>query len=132
MKRLIVFGISSILILFILPLIFPDRIPPADLTRSRMGFDRVRIFEYAHAHGRLPSDLSALPKLALKPEADHSYFEDAWHRNLIYEVDQSGTVTLKSFGRDGVPGGSGDDADIILKFPSRRKDGSWSEATEPF
>jgi len=92
-----------------------------------MAFDRVRILEYGHVHGQLPPDLAALPRMALKPEADH-YLEDAWHRRFIYEVESSGTVTLKSLGKDGVPGGSGDDADIIFNFPSHNADGSWIEA----
>lgn len=129
MKRLIAIGITLIVILFastiILPLVFPGKVPPAELTRERMAFDRLRILEYARAHGQLPPDLAALPRLALKREADH-YLEDAWHRRFIYEVDSSGTVMLKSLGKDGVPGGKGDNGDIIVTFPSRRADGSWS------
>jgi hypothetical protein len=116
-----------IVVAFLLPAFFPGTVPPAELTRERMAFDRIRILDYARVHGQLPTDLAALPRLALKPEADH-YFEDAWHRRLIYEVDSSGTVTLKSLGKDGVPGGSGDDADIVFKFPSHNADGSWIKA----
>jgi hypothetical protein len=135
MKRIISIGIGLILFLFlmtiVLPLAFPGRVPPTEITRSRMAFDRQRILEYARDHNQLPPDLSALPRLALKPEADH-YFEDGWHRRITYEVDPSGMVTLISLGKDGVPGGSGDNADILFSFVSRRSDGSWSEASDGY
>jgi hypothetical protein len=92
-----------------------------------MAFDRFRILEYGRVHGSLPPDLASLPRLDLKPEWDH-HLEDGWRRRLIYEVDSSGIVTLKSLGRDGVPGGSGDNADISFRFPSRNADGSRIEA----
>ena len=111
----------------VLPLLFPGRVPPGKLTRQRMAFDRVRILEYGRVHGQFPPDLAALPPLPQKPGTDH-HFEDAWGRRLIYEFDSSGTVTLKSLGKDGVPGGTDDDADILFKFPSRNADGSWIEA----
>jgi hypothetical protein len=127
MKRIIIVGSLFVASIFVLPAFFHGTVPPANVTRQRMAFDRVRILEYVHIHGQLPRDLAALPRLPLRPEADH-YLEDAWHRRLIYEVEPSGTVTLKSLGKDGVPAGSGDDADIIFKFPSHNADGSWVEA----
>jgi hypothetical protein len=130
-KWLLSVGIVFIGTVFVLPYFYPGNVSRAELTRSRMAFDRIRILDYAHEHGRLPTELSTLPPLALKPEADH-YLEDAWHRKLIYEVDSSGIVTLKSFGKDGVPGGTDEDADILVKFPSRHSDGSWSQPSDNY
>lgn len=110
-----------------LALLFPGRVPAPEITRHRMAFDRFRILEYAREHGQLPPALDALPRLALKPEADH-YLEDGWNRKLIYQPDASGMVTLKSFGKDGVLGGADDAADIVFKFPSRNLDGTWVTA----
>ncbi len=112
----------------ILPAVFPGREAKEQITRSRMRFDRVRILDYAHEHNQLPRALAALPPLPQKPGTDH-HFEDGWGRRILYEVDAAGQVTLKSLGRDGLPGGEGHDADIIMQFPSRKPDGSWLEAT---
>jgi hypothetical protein len=131
MNRLIKLGLILVVLLLaatvVLPLLFLGQVPPRRLTSERMAFDRFRILDYAHLHGQLPPDLEALPRLELKPEWDH-YFEDGWHRKLMYEVDPSGTVTLKSLGKDGLPGGSGENADIVFRFPSRSADGGWIEA----
>ncbi|HZM02115.1 MAG TPA: type II secretion system protein GspG [Candidatus Saccharimonadales bacterium] len=127
MKRVIIIVSVLIAVSFVLPAFFPGTVPRGKITRQRMAFDRVRILEYGRVHGQLPPNLAALPRLGLKPEADH-YLEDAWHKRLIYEVESSGTVTLKSLGKDGALGGSDDDADIIFRFPSHNADGSWIEA----
>ena len=127
MTRVIIIATLIVVGLLLLPALFPGRVPPGELTRQRMAFDRVRILEYGRDHGQLPLDLSALPPLPQKPGTDH-HLEDAWHRSLLYEVDASGTVTLTSLGKDGRPGGSGDNADIVFRFPSHTRDGSWVQA----
>ena len=115
----------SVLLNFIIP---RSKITPTQVTRHRMEFLQSRILEYARTQGELPADLSALARLPVKPEYEHwRKPEDCWRRKIIYEVDASGRITLKSFGKDGVPGGSGRNADIVLSFPSRRPDGTWSE-----
>jgi type II secretory pathway pseudopilin PulG len=120
----------SVLLHFILP---RSKITPTQVTRHRMEFLQSRILEYARTQGELPADLSALARLPVKPEYEHwKKPEDCWRRKIIYEVDASGRITLKSFGKDGVPGGSGRNADIVLSFPSRRPDGTWSEASDSY
>ena len=120
----------SVIINFIVP---RSKITPTQVTRHRMDFLRGRILEYARTQGELPADLSALARLPVKPEYEHwRKPEDCWRRKIIYEVDASGRITLKSFGKDGVPGGSGRNADIVLSFPSRRPDGTWSEASDSY
>jgi hypothetical protein len=41
---------------------------------------------------------------------------DGWNRSLRYVIDPNGTFVLSSLGRDGKPGGSGDDADVSARF----------------
>jgi hypothetical protein len=127
MKRLL---IASLIIIGIVVAVAAWRmlddfigIPPQALTYTRMFVTKTRILEYAHSNGQLPPNLSVLP---LHPEKDCSVV-DEWGRNIIYEVDSSGTVTLKSFGRDGKAGGAGVDADIICGFHSRDGQGKWSD-----
>jgi hypothetical protein len=103
-------------------------IPPQALTYTRMIVTKARILEYAQAHGHLQPDLSVLP---LHPEKDCSVV-DEWDRKIIYEIDSSGTVTLKSFGRDGKAGGAGLDTDIICGFHSRDAQGKWSDQFGPW
>lgn len=126
MKRSILIGIVFVGILVVVMLCLVDVIPPRALTLTRMLGAQVRILEYARTHGQLPSDLSVVPLR----EGYEDRIMDAWGRKLIYEVDASGTVTLKSLGKDGVVGGAGDDTDIVRKFMSHRADGSWSEAAD--
>jgi Type II secretion system (T2SS), protein G len=78
---------------------------------------------YAHQNNRLPVDLAAIPEL---PGYDNST-SDAWGRPLHYEINENNTVTLKSYGQDGLPGGSGQNADIVLSFATHRPDGGWSD-----
>src|SRR5579872_3979187 len=92
-----------------------------------MAYGRVRILEYGRVHGQLPSALAALPPLPQRPGTDH-HLEDAWRRSIIYEVDPSGMITLRSLGKDGTAGGTGENADIVFRFPSHNPDGSWVQA----
>jgi len=100
-----------------------DRIPPTSLTETRMFVTKRRILQYAQAHDQLPPDLSSLPQMA---GYDMS-LKDGWGRTLSYQTNSAGTVTLESLGRDGVLGGSGEDADIIRSFPIRDSHGAWSD-----
>ena len=93
-----------------------------DLTCTRMFVTKARILEYARTNGKLPPSLSVLPP---RPGKDDS-IADAWGREIMYEADSSGTVTLKSLGRDGIMGGSGEDVDIICAFDARDAQGHWS------
>jgi len=43
-------------------------------------------------------------------------FYDPWGRPYLYETTDEG-ISLGSLGRDGVPGGSDDDADTSATFP---------------
>lgn len=66
--------------------------------------------------GRYPESLEVL----VQPDADgHTYLNretvplDPWGQPFLYEPPQGGRkLNIVSYGKDGVPGGEGDDADI--------------------
>lgn len=65
--------------------------------------------DYHKTHGSWPPSLSD-PSFQL-PNGDDSYeLKDPWNRSILYTVEGDG-FRLSSVGRDGVPGGSGLDAD---------------------
>ncbi len=71
----------------------------------------VRVGMYQQREGALPTSLNTLP---IRQGYDNET-TDGWNQPLIYAVDEGG-FSLKSLGRDGVPGGSGEDGDIIRKY----------------
>jgi hypothetical protein len=100
-----------------------DRIPPTALTETRMFVTKRRILQYARAQNQLPTDLISLPPMS----GYDTSVTDGWGRRLSYQTNSTGIVTLQSLGRDGVAGGSGDDADIVHSFPARDTQGTWSD-----
>ena len=71
-----------------------------------------------HLNNRLPTSLSQLPTLT---DATNE-IDDAWGHPIQYRTSPIGVVTLTSFGRDGVRGGIGEDADIVGSFPTKDND----------
>ncbi|MCE9616022.1 MAG: type II secretion system protein GspG [Lentisphaerae bacterium] len=49
---------------------------------------------------------------------------DGWKRPLRYTIDTNGILSLSSFGRDGIPGGSGDNADMHKSYHAWKPDGT--------
>lgn len=88
-----------------------DRIPPGALTRTRMDITQQRILAYVAAHRRLPASLLELPKV----QGRDSEISDGWGRPIRYAVNGR-TVTLSSLGKDGLPGGTGENSDVDLTF----------------
>lgn len=99
---------------------------PPELTASQMYKLQFRISSFAHANGRLPSDLSELPLY----ENELNPAKDGWRRDFRYCGDAQGIVTLVSFGADGIAGGHGENADITGKFKTRTPDGVWFSAAD--
>ncbi len=94
---------------------------PEETTRNNMVDTFARIREYMVKHRDYPKDLSVLPKV--DDRSDET--TDGWGRPLIFSVDQSGIITLKSLGRDGKPGGKKKaDADIRRRYWTKNRDGS--------
>ena len=94
---------------------FVDRIPPRALTATRMHVSKRRVLHFALTHGELPKSLTALPAM----EGYDNNIRDGWNRELIFEVSASSVITIRSLGRDGATGGSGEDAAIVTSFTAR-------------
>ena len=75
------------------------------VTADRIGY-------YFSGHKCLPSNLGALPPCA----GDAGQATDVWGHPIQYVVDGNDSFTLVSLGRNGVVGGSGDDADIVERY----------------
>jgi len=93
--------------------------PRSAITPTAIIETHYRIYLYAKRNGRLPEDLSKLPK-----RDDYSNrTTDLWDRELIYEIAPDGTITLGSYGKDSEVGGVGKDADMIHKYRSQDEAG---------
>jgi hypothetical protein len=121
-RALIILAIVAVVVAA-LAVSFVDRIPPRALTATRMQVLKRRVLQYAHTHGELPSSLAVLPKM----EGYDSSIRDGWKRDIIFEVSASSGVSFRSSGRDGIVGGSGEDADIVRSFSARDAQGRWSD-----
>lgn len=94
--------------------------PPSQVTSNSIVETFVRIELYAKQHGSLPHSLDALPRR----EGYANETRDGWDRRLLYDINSDGTITLASLGKDGRPGGDGDNADLIATCRAYRPDGS--------
>lgn len=99
-----------------------DTVPPTALTHARMQVMKRRIMKFAIAHGSLPNSAEQLPRM----EGYDNGIVDAWGRPIGMRVEGD-TVTLTSLGRDGVPGGIGDDTDMIGIFQAKSATGQWAD-----
>jgi len=122
-KRLMISLAIATAVIAVSAFSFLDRIPPRALTATRMHVLKRRVLQFARTQGELPKSLAALPVM----EGYDSSFRDGWKKDIIFEVSTSGVVTFRSLGRDGIVGGSGEDADIIRSFPARDAQGKWSD-----
>jgi hypothetical protein len=95
-------------------------ITPVEMTHSAITETFVRINIYARKYGAIPPSVDALPIR----EGYANSTTDGWGRRPEYRVAPDGTITLTSHGRDGRPGGTGDDADISVSYRTKRPDGS--------
>jgi hypothetical protein len=78
----------------------------------------VRINFYTETNKEVPPSLAALPPAGM------NMTNDAWGRPIQYRINTNSTITLLSFGRDGKPGGQGEDADIAQTYRLKHRDGS--------
>ena len=101
--------------------LFVDHIPPHAMTVTRMQHLKRRVLQYAQSHDRLPASLTALPPM----EGYDDRIQDGWQRDIAFEVSGD-VIAFRSLGRDGVLGGTGEDADIVRSFPLHDAQGRWS------
>lgn len=106
----------------VLAVLFVDTAPPRSMTYGAMHVMKRRILRYAAANGMLPTSLDQL----LPIEGYGNEVMDAWGRPILWQVE-GGQVILTSYGRDGVPGGSGENADMIGVFQVKTASGQWAD-----
>lgn len=97
-------------------------IPPRSLTCNSMWTMKRRMLRYAHAHGALPTSIDQLPYM----NGYNNEVTDAWGRPILWQTEGD-VVALTSCGRDGKPGGDGNNADMIGVFRAKTNDGAWAE-----
>jgi hypothetical protein len=101
---------------------FVTKIPPRSSTYSTIWVMKQRILRYAKQHNSLPKSPSDLPEIPGKISRVH----DAWGREILMSF-ADGKATLTSLGRDGKPGGTGEDADMSGVFPLKDENGKWAD-----
>jgi hypothetical protein len=96
--------------------------PPRSVTDGRMHMMKRRIIRFAIAHGFLSTSVDQLPRI----EGFDNGAVDGWGRPITLRVEGA-TVTLTSYGSDGIPGGAGDDRDMIGIFLAKTATGQWAD-----
>jgi general secretion pathway protein G len=95
----------------------------ADYARSELSTCKDLLNYFNQDCGRYPTTQEGLRALHTAPKgledkwgprsyADRERFIDPWGNPYLYRSDSPNHSTLKSYGKDGEPGGEGDDADI--------------------
>jgi len=119
----IIGGLLVVAVVWIAIIFVVHEVPADALTRTRMRVTQRRILAYYASYSKTPSSLADLP--AGDKSVDNNT-ADAWGRAIDYQV-VGDSVALESLGRDGKPGGVGQDQDIVLVFSP-----AGSEMTEVF
>lgn len=99
-----------------------SHISPRDLTVTNMYHTKRRILRYAAANDTLPTTAGQLTPMAGYVNDPN----DAWGRPITWRADGD-TVTLTSYGRDGKPGGTGEDEDLIGVFRAKTDEMRWAD-----
>jgi len=90
------------------------------MTHTAITETFVRMNLYAQQRHSIPTSLDVL----LKRTGYANRTTDGWNRPLLFETRADGILTLKSFGKDGKPGGKGEDADISTSYQAKHEDGT--------
>jgi hypothetical protein len=110
--RIVLWIMASLCVVLLVSAV--DVIPPRALTITRLYAIGMRIDMYVQEHGQLPVSLDSLPERKGYGNA----ITDAWKHPVHFACNtEDKSITLTSLGRDGKPGGKGDDADITMTIP---------------
>lgn len=94
-------------------------ITPVEMTHTAIGETFYRIHLFMQKEGKIPRSFDVLPRR----EGYSNRTTDGWGQELAYMISENGILTLKSLGRDGKIGGSGEDADITRSYRTVDDDG---------
>lgn len=87
---------------------------PVGRARADILFLQSQVRSFLRATGRFPTEQEGLEAL-VKANLVRSVPTDPWDRPYVYRLDQ-GVGRVVSLGRDGIEGGSGEDADVDSSF----------------
>jgi hypothetical protein len=121
MRRLLLAGLTLVAVCGV-ALLFVDTVPPNALTHARMHVMKRRILRFASVHGVLPKTADQLPRM----NGYDNGVVDGWGRPILWHIDGE-KVTMTSYGRDGIPGGTGEDVDMIGVFSVKTETGVWAD-----
>lgn len=94
-----------------------DTIPPQNMTETRLLVTYDRIEKFWNQHGRVPSKPAELAEV----KGRDCSMKDGWGRELHWDSDGTSKVKMWSLGREGKPGGTGEDADMVVEFVGKQK-----------
>ncbi len=114
-------GIVILVFVCVVVYAFTDTIPDQDKTISSMGETFVRIDLFMKEHKRVPNNLNKLPTR----ENYANSTIDAWGQQLKYKKNSQGVLSLTSYGKDKMPGGEGDNEDLIMKYTIKDAHGNF-------
>lgn len=97
---------------------------PAKETRVRLHNIRGAIGAYWHERHQLPAGL-----LTIKDSCGGVELKDGWGHKIKYRI-RGNSVIVTSHGEDGKPGGSGEAADIIVRFCLKKASSREGESRE--
>ncbi|MGI6495988.1 MAG: type II secretion system protein GspG [Kiritimatiellia bacterium] len=86
-----------------------DTITPKDRTIGNLGRIEFLLVEFVDAFSHFPDTLTELTNSL----TSSFQLDDGWGHPICY-IKTNDIVILRSYGKDGLPGGSGDNADIDL------------------
>lgn len=94
-------------------------ISPVEMTHTAIGETFYRVHLYGKQSHKIPDSFDVLPVR----EGYANQTTDGWKKNLILEIKDDKIMTITSYGKDGKPGGEGEDADVSKSHWLRREDG---------
>jgi Type II secretion system (T2SS), protein G len=95
-------------------------ITPVEMTHTAITETFVRIHLSMQKDGEVPRSLDVIPRR----ESYANRTTDGWGRELEYSISDDGILTLKSLGRDGKIGGTGEGTDISKSYRTIDEDGN--------
>jgi Type II secretion system (T2SS), protein G len=124
-KYLIVLAVCVVASLFALAYLGKSLgyVKPGDWTEGTMFFTHRRILVYAAKNGHPPARLEDLPNWP----GFNNDLRDGWGRQIQYKQLNADIVELTSFGKEGLPGGDGDNEDIVRQFQLHDEKGNWND-----
>ncbi len=102
-------------------------LPPENYTSTTMYPLKRRIHLYTEANNKLPSNLESLP--LLKGFSDR--IVDVWGNKIVLKIEGT-EISLISYGKDQIPGGTGEDLDVIGIFDARINENTWANKDSPW